>query len=82
MALLKEEQDKKAGKGKEASPQAGTTPDSEESSAEDDDWEESDEEQKYWIGCDGTCGKWCHYQCAGYKRKPSKTLFFCSACKK
>ena len=35
MELLKEGQDKKAGKGKEASPQAGTTPDSEESSAED-----------------------------------------------
>lgn len=61
-------------------------------SAEDDDtcyvcsanyWEETEEEQKAWIGCDGNCGRWCHYQCAGYKRKPSrKTLFFCSMCKK
>ena len=30
-------------------------------------WEETENEQRAWIGCDGNCGKWCHYHCAGYK---------------
>ena len=34
------------------------------------------------IGCDGTCGKWFHYKCAGLKRMPShKIPFVCSTCK-
>ena len=41
--------------------------------------DDTDKVKKTWIGCDGTCGKWFHYKCAGFKRKPSKKIpFLCS----
>ena len=43
--------------------------------------DDSERMKKTWIGCDGICGKWFHYKCVGFKRKPTqKTPFLCSAC--
>ena len=43
---------------------------------------EDDDRQDAWIGCDNeTCGRWFHYWCAGFKRKPtSRKKFICSYC--
>ena len=43
--------------------------------------DEDEKLQKAWIGCD-KCWRWFHYQCVGFKRKPSKkTNFICRICK-
>lgn len=31
--------------------------------------EADEKDKKAWIGCDGDCGQWYHYRCAGFKRK-------------
>ena len=37
---------------------------------------------KNWKSCDG-CWSWFHYQCAGFRRKPTKnSAFYCSDCTK
>ena len=45
-------------------------------------YEDDDEaEQAGWIGCDRECGRWFHYWCAGFARKPrSSTKFVCGHC--
>jgi len=33
---------------------------------------DDDDNQGVWIGCDNDdCGRWFHYWCVGFKRKPS-----------
>ena len=42
-----------------------------------------DDHQDAWIGCDNedTCGRWFHYWCAGFDRKPrTRKKFICSYC--
>ena len=41
-----------------------------------------DDKQDAWIGCDNEkCGRWFHYWCAGFKRKPtSRKKFKCLYC--
>lgn len=43
---------------------------------------DDDNDQEAWIGCDNEdCGRWYHYWCAGFKRKPSSRKdFFCKYC--
>ena len=43
---------------------------------------EEDEHQDAWIGCDNNeCGRWFHYYCAGFDKKPSKRKkFICNYC--
>ena len=40
-----------------------------------------DEYQYAWIGCNNDCGRWFHYWCAGFDRKPSaRKKFICYFC--
>ena len=44
---------------------------------------DEDDHQDAWIGCDNedTCGRWFHYWCAGFDRKPrAHKKFICSYC--
>ena len=43
---------------------------------------DEDEFQDAWIGCDNDeCGRWYHYWCAGFGRKPSsQKKFICNNC--
>ena len=34
--------------------------------------EEDEADPEFWIGCDGDCGWWFHFWCAGFKRKPGR----------
>ena len=46
---------------------------------------DEDDHQDAWIGCDNedTCGRWFHYWCAGFDRKPrARKKFICSYCLK
>ena len=45
-------------------------------------YDDDDEaEQAGWIGCDNECGRWYHYWCAGFTRKPRHTTkFLCELC--
>ena len=38
---------------------------------------DDDDYQEAWIGCDNEdCGRWVHYWCAGFDRKPSSRQKF------
>ena len=43
---------------------------------------DEDDYPEAWIGCDNEeCGRWYHYWCAGFKRKPtSRKKFTCNYC--
>jgi hypothetical protein len=43
---------------------------------------DDDDHQEAWIGCDSdNCGRWFHYWCAGFDRKPSsRKKFLCGFC--
>ena len=44
-------------------------------------FDDDEETQAGWIGCDGDCGRWYHYTCAGFTRKPKRsTKFMCKHC--
>lgn len=44
---------------------------------------DDDEQQEALIGCDNDeCGRWFHFWCAGFKRKPTaRKAFVCPYCK-